>query len=49
MIKEYNRRLACDPRFETVLLPVRDGLTLSRRTDYAADTEDKRQAGGLEK
>ena len=49
VIKEYNRRLACDPRFETVLLPVRDGLTLSRRTDYAADTEDKRQAGGLKK
>ena len=31
VVKEYNRRLAADPRFETVLLPIRDGLTLSRR------------------
>ena len=26
---EYNKRLATDPRLETVLLPIRDGLTLS--------------------
>ena len=30
-IREFNRRLADDPRFETVLLPVRDGLTVARR------------------
>ena len=27
---EYNRKLKEDPRVETVLLPIRDGLTLSR-------------------
>ncbi len=27
---EYNKKLAQDPRIETVLLPIRDGLTLSR-------------------
>lgn len=27
---EYNRRLKEDPRLETVMLPVRDGLTVSR-------------------
>ncbi|MDC6366002.1 MULTISPECIES: O-methyltransferase [Flavobacteriaceae] len=27
---EYNQRLKNDPRVETVLLPIRDGLTLSR-------------------
>ncbi len=27
---EYNKRLARDPRVETVLLPIRDGLTVSR-------------------
>ncbi len=27
---EYNKRLNEDPRLETVLLPIRDGLTLSR-------------------
>ncbi|MGD1944936.1 MAG: O-methyltransferase [Croceivirga sp.] len=27
---EYNNKLANDPRVETVLLPIRDGLTLSR-------------------
>lgn len=27
---EYNKKLAKDPRVETVLLPIRDGLTLSR-------------------
>jgi len=27
---EYNKKLKEDPRFETVLLPIRDGLTLSR-------------------
>ena len=28
---EYNRLLAIDPRLETVMLPIRDGLTISRR------------------
>ena len=27
---EYNKKLKNDPRVETVLLPIRDGLTLSR-------------------
>lgn len=27
---DYNRKIAEDPRVETVLLPIRDGLTLSR-------------------
>jgi predicted O-methyltransferase YrrM len=27
---EYNRRINEDPRVETVLLPIRDGLTISR-------------------
>jgi predicted O-methyltransferase YrrM len=27
---EYNQRLNTDPRLETVLLPIRDGLTISR-------------------
>ena len=27
---EYNKALATDPRVETVLLPIRDGLTVSR-------------------
>ncbi len=27
---QYNRKLANDPRIETVLLPIRDGLTFSR-------------------
>lgn len=27
---EYNRLLATDSRVETVLLPIRDGLTVSR-------------------
>ena len=30
VLLEYNKRLKEDPRLETVLLPVRDGLTLSR-------------------
>lgn len=30
-VREFNRRLAADPRFETVLLPVRDGLSVARR------------------
>ncbi|OOV29114.1 methyltransferase [Flavobacterium sp. LM5] len=30
VLLEYNRRLADDPRVETVLLPIRDGLTVSR-------------------
>ena len=27
---EYNKLLNTDPRIETVLLPIRDGLTISR-------------------
>jgi predicted O-methyltransferase YrrM len=27
---KYNKKLADDPRVETVVLPIRDGLTLSR-------------------
>ena len=30
VLQEYNRVLKEDPRLETVLLPIRDGLTLSR-------------------
>lgn len=30
-VREFNRRLADDPRFETVLLPIRDGLSVARR------------------
>lgn len=30
VLLEYNRKLKEDPRVETVLLPIRDGLTLSR-------------------
>jgi predicted O-methyltransferase YrrM len=30
ILVEYNRHLKNDPRVETVLLPVRDGLTVSR-------------------
>lgn len=30
ILLEYNNRLANDPRVETVLLPIRDGLTVSR-------------------
>ncbi|MEO0573477.1 MAG: O-methyltransferase [Bacteroidota bacterium] len=29
-IMDYNEKLAIDPRLETVLLPIRDGLTMSR-------------------
>ncbi len=29
-LQEYNEKLMLDPRVETVILPVRDGLTLSR-------------------
>lgn len=29
-IKDYNKKLKEDPRVETVLLPIRDGLTVSR-------------------
>ena len=27
---EYNQRLATDPRLETVLLPIRDGISIAR-------------------
>ncbi|TDE29704.1 MULTISPECIES: O-methyltransferase [Flavobacterium] len=30
VLLEYNKSLATDPRVETVLLPIRDGLTVSR-------------------
>ncbi|MNL67146.1 O-methyltransferase [compost metagenome] len=30
VLLEYNLRLKNDPRVETVLLPIRDGLTVSR-------------------
>ncbi|MFY8189100.1 MAG: O-methyltransferase [Flavobacterium sp.] len=30
ILLEYNERLANDPRVETVLLPIRDGLTITR-------------------
>lgn len=30
VLKEYNQLLANDPRLETVLLPIRDGITISR-------------------
>jgi caffeoyl-CoA O-methyltransferase len=29
-IKDYNKKLADDPRVETILLPIRDGLTVCR-------------------
>lgn len=31
ILLEYNKKLKEDPRIETVLLPIRDGLTLSRK------------------
>lgn len=31
VLKEFNQKLARHPNFETVLLPLRDGLTLSRK------------------
>lgn len=30
VLREYNRRLKEDPRLESVILPIRDGLTLTR-------------------
>ncbi len=30
VIKKYNKRLSEDPRIQSVLLPLRDGITLSR-------------------
>ncbi|WP_455004745.1 O-methyltransferase [Capnocytophaga gingivalis] len=30
ILKEYNQRLATDPRLETVLLPIRDGISIAR-------------------
>jgi caffeoyl-CoA O-methyltransferase len=29
-LREYNRRAVCHPRLETVILPIRDGLSLAR-------------------
>lgn len=31
---EYNRRIAQDPRLETILLPVRDGLSITRKKSH---------------
>jgi len=31
VLKEYNKLLKEDSRLETVLLPIRDGLTISRK------------------
>ena len=31
VLKEYNKLLKEDPRLETILLPIRDGLTISRK------------------
>jgi predicted O-methyltransferase YrrM len=31
VLLEFNRKLKEDPRVETILLPIRDGLTLSRK------------------
>lgn len=31
ILKEYNKLINEDPRLETILLPIRDGLTISRR------------------
>ena len=31
VLKEFSQKLATHPNFETVLLPLRDGLTLSRK------------------
>ena len=28
---EYNKKLKEDPRVETIILPIRDGLTISRK------------------
>ena len=30
ILMEYNQRLATDPRLETVLLPIRDGISIAR-------------------
>lgn len=30
ILMEYNQRLATDPRLETILLPIRDGISLAR-------------------
>jgi predicted O-methyltransferase YrrM len=37
---EYNALLKNDPRVETVLLPIRDGLTVSRVIAYAFFSPD---------
>jgi len=31
LLKEFNQKLHDDPRVENVLLPIRDGILLSRR------------------
>ncbi|HKK27183.1 MAG TPA: O-methyltransferase [Gemmatimonadota bacterium] len=31
-LRRFNRELADDPRFETILVPIRDGLTVARRS-----------------
>lgn len=40
-IREFNEYVRCEPRVEQVMLPLRDGLTLIRRTDYATGAGDE--------
>lgn len=40
VLMAYNERLATDPRLETVLLPIRDGLTLSRVKSNYVNSEE---------
>lgn len=37
-IADFNDRVVADPRFETVIIPLRDGLTLMRRLPADAET-----------
>lgn len=31
LIKAFNKKIACDPRVEVVLLPIRDGISIARK------------------
>ena len=44
-IREYNRLALEDPEFETVILPVRDGISILRRNDGGASNE--KGSGGV--
>ena len=33
-IRAFNRKAAADPRVETLMLPIRDGLLLARRVQF---------------